>query len=93
MRLNRLISVHKYTNVFLSLLYFIPLSYKLHGPRPSNSVSYERTLSPSREEISKGIADIACHADEDGPFTAQVLDHDGGQEHGGQNDGSVDYTE
>lgn len=49
-----------------------------------------QTGSPSREEISKRIADVAGHADEDGPFTAQVFDHDGGQKHGGQNDGSVD---
>lgn len=45
---------------------------------------------PSRQEVSQGVGDVAGHAQHDGPFTAQVFDHDGRQEHGGDDDGAVD---
>lgn len=45
---------------------------------------------PSRVEVSKRVGNVAGHSSHDGPFTAQVLDHDGGQEHGGDDDGGVD---
>ena len=51
------------------------------------------SVSPSGIEVSKGVGDVAGHADHHGPLTAQVLDHDGGQEHGGDDDGGVDDTQ
>lgn len=44
---------------------------------------------PSRVKVSKGVGHVAGHAHTDSPFTAQVLDHDWGQEHGGDDDGGV----
>lgn len=48
---------------------------------------------PSGEEVSDGVGDVAGHAHDNGPFTAQVFDHDGRQEHGGDDDGGVDNTQ
>lgn len=45
---------------------------------------------PSRVEVPKGVGDVAGHANDDGPFTAQIFDHDGRQEHGGDDDGGID---
>lgn len=45
---------------------------------------------PSGVEVSEGVGDVAGHADNNGPFAAQVFDHDGRQEHGGDDDGGVD---
>ena len=56
--------------------------------------AYRQTgASPSRIEVSKGVGDIAGHADHDGPLAAEVLDHYGWQEHGGDDDGGVDDTQ
>lgn len=48
---------------------------------------------PSGEEISDGVGDVAGHAHHNGPFAAQIFDHDGRQEHGGDDDGGVDDTQ
>lgn len=48
---------------------------------------------PSWVEVSNGVGDIAGHADNNRPFTAQIFDHDGRQEHGGDDDGGVDDTQ
>lgn len=45
---------------------------------------------PSWVEVSKGVGHVAGHAGNNGPFTAQIFDHDGRQEHGGDDDGGVD---
>lgn len=47
-------------------------------------------MLPAGVEVSKRVGDVAAHGDHDGPLAAQVLDEDGRQEHGGQDDGSVD---
>lgn len=48
---------------------------------------------PSRVEVSERVWHVAGHARHNGPFTAQVFDHDGRQEHGGDDDGGVDDTQ
>lgn len=45
---------------------------------------------PSRVEVSEGVGEVAGHASNNAPFAAQVFDHDGRQEHGGDDDGGVD---
>lgn len=45
---------------------------------------------PSWEEVSHWVGHVAGHASHNGPFAAQVFDHDGRQEHGGDDDGGVD---
>ena len=47
-------------------------------------------MLPAGVEVSKRVGDVAAHRDHDGPLAAQVLDEDGRQEHGGQDDGRVD---
>lgn len=47
-------------------------------------------LLPSRVEVSKGVGDIAGHAHNNGPFTAQIFYHNRRQKHGGDDDGGVD---
>ena len=47
-------------------------------------------MLPAGVEVSKRVGDVAAHGDHDGPLAAQVLDEDGRQEHGGQDDGRVD---
>ena len=47
-------------------------------------------MLPAGVEVSKRVGDVAAHRDHDSPLAAQVLDEDGRQEHGGQDDGSVD---
>lgn len=45
---------------------------------------------PSRVEVSERIGDVAGHPHDDAPLTAQVFDHDGREEHGGDDHGGVD---
>lgn len=48
---------------------------------------------PSRVEVSEREGHVAGHADHNGPFTAQIFDHDGRKEHGGDDDGGIDDAE
>ena len=63
----------------------IEMSYEFNGPWQR----FEGFL-PSWVEVSEGVGDVTDHPGDDGPFTAQILDHDWRQEHGGDDDGGVD---
>lgn len=45
---------------------------------------------PSGVEVPQRVGDVAGHPQHQAPLTAQVFDHDGGDEHGGDDHGGVD---
>ena len=42
---------------------------------------------PSWEKVPHSVHDVATHGHQNGPLAAQVVDDQGSEEHGGQDDG------